>query len=117
MINKVILVGNLGKDAEVFNGGTGPVVKLSIATNENRKNKKGEWESIVTWHTIICFGNSAERTKDYKKGWMVSIEGKIHYREHEEKYYTDIVCDYSKVLKKESTKEEAKQDDVPAWAR
>ena len=119
MINKVLLSGNLGKDAEVFSSDNGNVVRLTLATSENKKNKKtNEWESVPTWHTVICFGKSAERVKEYKKGWLIWVEGKIQYRTHEDKQYTDIVCDYSKVLnRKESTKEEPKKEEIPEWER
>ena len=82
MINKVILLGNLGKDPEVkrFDNG-GIITRFSLATNENYRDKDGEWQTITDWHTIVLRGNLAERAEKYlKKGMTIYLEGKIRTR-------------------------------------
>lgn len=82
MINKVTLIGRLGKDPEVrtLESGT-QVAKFTLATDEPYKDKNGEWQSNTEWHTIILWRELAERAeKQLKKGYLVYIEGKITYR-------------------------------------
>ena len=99
MINRVILVGNAGRDAEVkkLENGTS-VAGFSLATSENYKDKSDEWQSITTWHNIVCWRHLAEKAgKDVKKGTQVYVEGKISVREYTDKdgvvkRVTDIVA-------------------------
>lgn len=99
MINRVILVGNAGRDAEVkkLENGTA-VAGFSLATSENYKDKSDEWQSITTWHNIVCWRHLAEKAgKDVKKGTQVYVEGKISVREYTDKdgvvkRVTDIVA-------------------------
>jgi single-strand DNA-binding protein len=97
MINKVILIGNLGKDPEVRhleNGGS--VARLTIATNESYRDKEGNWQSSTEWHNVIAWRNLADNAeKNLKKGSMVFIEGKLKTRQYKdaagvEKYTTEI---------------------------
>ena len=96
MINKVILIGNLGKDPEIhsFDGG-GKVCNLTIATNESYKDKQGEWQSITEWHTLKMFGDYAENLMRLKKGQKVYVEGKIKTKKYTDK---DSVEKYSTEL-------------------
>ncbi|KAA3630806.1 MAG: single-stranded DNA-binding protein [Bacteroidetes bacterium] len=82
MINKVILIGNLGRDPEVRRLENGAVVaKFSIATNENYMDKSGEWQTLTEWHEIVVWRALAERAeKQLKKGMQVYIEGKLTHR-------------------------------------
>ena len=77
MINKVLLIGNLGRDPEIRRLESGAAVaKFSIATNENYKDKSGEWQTITEWHNIVAWRGLAERAeRDLKKGGMVAIIG------------------------------------------
>ena len=70
MINKVILVGNLGRDPEVrYLEGNIAVARFSIATNESYKDKTGNWQTLTEWHDIVCWRQLAERAeKQLKKG-------------------------------------------------
>jgi len=82
MINKVFLIGNLGKDPEVktFDNGS-TVAKFPVATNENYRDKAGEWQTVTEWHNIVVWGPAAERaSRDFKKGSMIYIEGKLTTR-------------------------------------
>ena len=86
-VNKVILVGNLGKDPEVRYLDNGvAVANFSLATTENYKNKAGERVSQTEWHNIVLWRGLAEVAEKYlKKGASVYIEGKIKTRKWEDK--------------------------------
>lgn len=97
MINKVILVGNIGKDPEVRHLEGGSVVaNFSLATNENYKDKSGEWQKITEWHDIVAWGPLAEYAEKWlKKGSLIFVEGKLTHRkytdkENIERYSTDV---------------------------
>lgn len=99
MINKVTLIGNLGKDPEVRRLESGAAVaRLTIATNESYKDKAGEWQTLTEWHTVICWRNLAERAeKQLKKGGLVYLEGKLTTRKWQDKdgndrYTTEVVA-------------------------
>ncbi len=87
MINKVTLVGNLGRDPEVRHLENGSAVaKFSVATNENYKDKSGEWKQITEWHEVVTWRALAERAeRDLKKGSLVYIEGKLTHRKWQDK--------------------------------
>ncbi len=98
-VNKVILIGNLGKDPEVrkLNNGD-PVVNLSVATSENWRDKQtGERKEKTEWHRVVIFNeNIAKVAEQYlKKGSKVYIEGQLQTRKYEqngvEKYTTEVV--------------------------
>ena len=100
-LNKVFLVGRLGKDPEIrFSGDGNAIANFSIATNETWKNKEGNQEEKTDWHNIVVFGASAEKyIQPYvKKGTLVSVEGKLQTRDWEDKdgnkrYTTEVVAD------------------------
>ncbi len=99
-VNKVILVGNLGKDPEVRHLDSGvAVANFSLATTENYKNKEGERVSQTEWHNVVLWRGLAEVAEKYlKKGSSVYIEGKIKNRKWEDKegntrYNTEILAD------------------------
>ena len=87
-VNKVILVGNLGRDPELRftpNGGQ-PVANFTLATSESFNNKNGEREERTEWHRIVVWGKTAEHCANYlAKGRQVYIEGKLQTREWEDK--------------------------------
>jgi len=98
MINKVILVGNLGKDPEVrhLENGTA-VATFSVATNESYKDKSGEWQNMTEWHNVVVWRYLAEKAeRSLKKGGLVYIEGKLTTRkwqdsEGKDRYITEVV--------------------------
>jgi single-strand DNA-binding protein len=104
-INKVILVGNLGKDPEVryLEGGTA-VANFSLATSESYKDKSGNRVDQTEWHNIVLWRGLAEVAEKYlKKGNQVYIEGKIKTRAWDDKdgnkrYSTEIVADNMTML-------------------
>ena len=98
-VNKVVLIGNLGKDPEVKYTPNGTAVaKFSLATNERYKDKNGEWQDRTEWHNITAWARSAEIAGEYlKKGRSVYIEGRLHTHSWDDpqtkqkKYMTEIV--------------------------
>src|SRR6266487_4261134 len=99
-VNKVILIGNLGKDPEVKYTPSGtPVAKLTLATNERFKDKGGEWQDRTEWHNIVVWQRLAEIAGEYlKKGASVFIEGKLQTSSWDDKetgqkrYKTEIIA-------------------------
>ena len=77
MVNKVTMIGNLGRDPEIRHLESGAMVaKFSIATNENYKDKSGNWQSQTEWHDVVVWRSLAERAEQsLKKGAMVYLEG------------------------------------------
>ena len=107
MINKVILIGNLGRDPEVRRLENGAVVaKFSVATNESYKDKSGEWQKLTEWHDIVVWRQLAERAeKDLSKGKMVYIEGKLTHRKYQDKdgvdrYISEVVANTFRLLER-----------------
>lgn len=104
-VNKVILVGNLGKDPEVryLEGGTA-VANFSLATSESYKDKTGKKVDQTEWHNIVVWRGLAEVAEKYlKKGMQVFLEGKIRTRSWDDKegnkrYTTEIVADNLTIL-------------------
>ena len=83
-VNKVILIGNLGKDPEIkyLESGT-PLCRFSLATSENYKDKSGEKRSNTEWHNIIMWRKLAEIANEYlQKGSRIYLEGKIQTRKY-----------------------------------
>ena len=108
-VNKVILVGNAGKDPEVryLEGGVA-VANFSLATSEVYKNKNGEKVKKTEWHNIVLWRGLAEVAEKYvKKGSQLFIEGKIRTRAWDDKdgnkrYTTEILGDSMQLLGKKS---------------
>ena len=86
-LNKVFLIGNLGRDPEVrYTGGGHPVVRISIATNEKRQNKEGNWEKQTEWHNVVFFRRNAEVAEKYlKKGSQIFLEGRLQSKKWEDR--------------------------------
>jgi single-strand DNA-binding protein len=104
-VNKVILLGNLGRDPETrYTTGGDAVTNLNIATSEQWKDKNGEKQERTEWHRVVLFGRQAEVAGEYlKKGRSVYIEGRLQTRKYTdkdgvEKYSTEIVADRMQLL-------------------
>ena len=99
-VNKVILIGNLGKDPEVKYTPSGTAVaKITLATNERFKDKGGEWQDRTEWHNVVLWQRLAEIAGEYlKKGSKVYIEGRLQTRSwddkntNQKKYMTEVVA-------------------------
>ena len=96
MINKAILIGNVGKDPEVKRFENNAKVSFSLATSETYTPKGGEKVTQTEWHNIVAWGKLAEIIEKYvKKGQSLYVEGKINYRSYDDrdgnkKYITEI---------------------------
>ena len=86
-VNRVILVGHLGGDAESRYTPSGTAVaNFNVATNESRKNAAGDFQDHTEWHRCVLFGKPAETAAQYlKKGQMVYVEGRLRTRSWEDK--------------------------------
>jgi single-strand DNA-binding protein len=98
-VNKVTLLGNVGKDPEIRSttGGT-MVANLTLATSDRQKDAQGNWQDRTEWHNLVAFTRTAEIVRDYvKKGSKLYIEGKIQTRSWDDKesgqkrYRTEII--------------------------
>jgi single-strand DNA-binding protein len=104
-VNKVILVGNLGRDPETrYMPDGGAITNVSIATTDTWKDKNGDKQERTEWHRVAFFGKLAEISGEYlKKGSQVYIEGRLQTRkwqdkDGQEKYTTEIVADRMQML-------------------
>jgi single-strand DNA-binding protein len=105
-VNKVILLGNVGKDPEIrtTQGGM-TVASFSLATAERSKDQQGNWTDKTEWHNLVAFQRTAEIVRDYvKKGTQLYIEGKIQTRSWDDKesgqkkYRTEILVNELNLL-------------------
>jgi len=98
-VNKVFLLGNVGKDPEIRSTAGGmTVASFSLATADRQKDAQGNWADKTEWHNLVCFQRTAEVVRDYvKKGTQLFVEGKIQTRSWddktsgEKKYKTEIL--------------------------
>ena len=104
-VNKVILIGNLGRDPETrYMPDGGAITNISIATTENWKDKNGEKQEKTEWHRVAFFGKLAEIAGEYlKKGSQVYVEGRLQTRkwqdkDGQDKYTTEIVANAMQML-------------------
>jgi single-strand DNA-binding protein len=120
-VNKVILIGNAGKDPEykTLQDGT-PVAKLTIATTETYRLKNGETQSRTDWHSIILWRGLATFANQYiHKGSLLYIEGKLRNRQYEDKdgqkkYITEVVGDQVVLLDKKTKESDSEVNDTAA---
>lgn len=98
-LNKVMLIGNLGKDAEHrFTTNNTAVSSFSLATTENYKDKSGDWQQNTTWHNIVSFGLSDFYKGQLLKGKKFYVEGRISKRTYDDKdgkrvYVTEVISE------------------------
>ena len=104
-VNKVILIGNLGRDPETrYMPDGGAITNISIATTETWKDKQGEKQEKTEWHRVAFFGKLAEIAGEYlKKGSQVYVEGRLQTRkwqdkDGQDKYTTEIVANAMQML-------------------
>lgn len=123
MINKVILVGNLGRDPEIRSTASGtPVANLSLATNRKWKDRDGNPQEQTEWHRIVVFGRQAEIAGQYLgRGRQIYVEGRLQTRSWEDrqtgetKYSTEVVCERLQMLGRRggNGSEDPSQGDAP----
>lgn len=120
-VNKMILLGNLGKDPEVrYQPSGGAVANLTVATSEQWRDKTtGESKELTEWHRVVVFGKLAEVAGEYlRKGSQVYIEGQLRTRKWQaqdgtEKYTTEIVVNVGGTLQMLGGKQESGQGNRP----
>ena len=118
-INKVILVGNSGKETEfkTLKDGT-PVAKLSIATTETYRLKNGETSTSTEWHPVILWRGLATLAQQHvHKGSLLYIEGKLRHRQYEDKdggkkYITEVIADQIVMLDKKTKAAESGENEI-----
>ena len=123
-VNKVILIGNLGKDPEVRYLDNGvAVANISLATSESYKNKEGERITQTEWHDVVLWRGLAEVAEKFlKKGSSVYIEGKLRTnkwvdKDENNRYKTEVLADKLTMLGKSNSQdnsiEKTSEDDLP----
>ena len=112
-LNRVMLVGHLGKDPDIKYTPKGTAfANFSMATNESRKNDKGDWNDHTEWHRVVLWGKTAEFAEQYiKKGSMLLVEGRLQTRNWEDKdkakhYVTEVVGERITMLGSGARKED-----------
>jgi single-strand DNA-binding protein len=115
MINKVTLIGNIGKDPETrtFDNGS-EVCQFSLATSKSWKDKAGEWQEKTTWHNIVVWGNQVQRAAKLQKGDTLYLEGEIDNRSYEKDGQTRYISEINASYFRKLNKSEAKQYEQPA---
>jgi single-strand DNA-binding protein len=106
MVNKVFLIGNLGRDPEVRSTPSGqPVASFSVATSRRWKDRDGNRQEQTEWHNVVCWGKLAEVAGQYlTKGKQVFIEGRLQTRSWDDKnsgekrYKTEVICENFQML-------------------
>jgi single-strand DNA-binding protein len=120
MVNKVILIGNLGRDPEIrYLEDRVAVARFSVATNESYRDKNGDWQTQTEWHDVIAWRGLAERAeKQLRKGSMVYVEGKLTHRKYQDKegndrYVTEVVANTLRLLDRKDTVAGKSEDPFP----
>jgi len=105
-VNKVIIIGNLGRDPEIkYTQSNVPVANFSVATSESWKDKNsGEWQEKTEWHRVVAWRHLAERAEKYlRKGKQVYVEGRLETRkwtgnDGQDRYTTEIIANQLMML-------------------
>lgn len=118
-LNKVLLIGNVGKEPEVRNlQGGSTVATFTLATTERFKDRNEEWQENTEWHNIVCWGRLADLAGNYiHKGSQLYVEGKITYRNWDDRdgdkhSVTEIKAEAIQLLDKKK-REEAPREERP----
>lgn len=122
-LNKVMLIGRIGKDPEVisFDNGT-KKVSFSLATTDHYRDRENNWQEQTEWHTIVVWGalanDIAERRRNYIKGDLLYVEGKIRTRQYKDshditKYVTEINAERLNMIMKAGQGVGAHSENVP----
>ena len=106
MVNKVILIGNLGRDPEMRSTQSGqPIATFTLATNRRWKDKSGQKQEQTEWHQIVVWGRQAEIAGQYlTKGKQIYLEGRLQTRSWDDKqsgekrYRTEVICENFQML-------------------
>ena len=126
MLNKVLLIGNVGQDPEVRyldgnngNGGNAKVATIRLATSERYRDRNGEQRENTEWHSVVAWRNLADLAENFiKKGTQIYVEGKIRSREYTDqtgakRYRTEIIADNIQLLGRRSENPGAQDGGAP----
>lgn len=124
-LNRVTLIGNVGKDPEIKTFASGnKVASITLATSERYKDRNGEQKEDTEWHSVQCFGKLADVVERYvRKGMLLYVDGKIRTRSYEADgrtiYRTEIVADHIQMLDRPQGNRPAlgPDDDLPEFLR
>ncbi len=114
-LNKVMLIGNLGRDAETrFTTNNLSVTNFTVATSNSYKGKDGNWVNETTWHNIVAFNLSDYMKENLKKGRKFYVEGRISKRDYTDKegvkrYSTEVVSERMIPLDSSGTSQDAEE--------
>lgn len=114
-LNRIMLIGRLGRDAETrFTTNNVSVTNYSIATDYRYKGKDGDWVNETTWHNIVSFNLSDYYKENLKKGKKIYVEGRLSKRDYTDKdgvkrYSTDVISE--KIIPLEPSSERSSADD------
>jgi single-strand DNA-binding protein len=104
-LNKVFLIGRLGKDPDLRYSTSGTAIaSFSLATNHGQKNEQGSWEDATEWHNVKAFGKNADFSGEYlKKGTLIFVEGRLQTSNWEDQkgqkhYRTEIIISSIQLL-------------------
>ncbi|MGQ9643373.1 MAG: single-stranded DNA-binding protein [Ignavibacterium sp.] len=118
-LNKIMLIGNLGKDAETrfTTADNFSVTNFTLATTYSFKNKNGEWTNETTWHNVVAFNLSDYMKENLKKGKKVYVEGRLVKRDYTDKdnikrYVTEVRAE--RIIPLDSNADSIKEADVDA---
>ncbi|AFH49257.1 Single-stranded DNA-binding protein [Ignavibacterium album JCM 16511] len=118
-LNKIMLIGNLGKDSETrfTTADNFSVTNFTLATTYSFKNKSGEWTNETTWHNIVAFNLSDFMKENLKKGKKVYVEGRLVKRDYTDKdnvkrYVTEVRAE--RIIPLDSNADAVKENDVEA---
>ncbi len=100
-LNKVILIGRLGRNPEVYTSESGnKKITVSLATSERYRDKEDNWQEQTEWHNLVAIGNLAndiaEGRRNYAKGDLMYVEGKIRYRQYTNQ--NGVLCNVTEIL-------------------
>ena len=111
MLNRVMIIGRLGKDPELRNG----VTKFSVATDESYTDRNGVRQNVTEWHNIVTFGKTAENCSQYlSKGSLVYVDGKLRTRKWQDqsgqdRYSTEVNADRVQFLDRKDSAQPAQE--------
>jgi len=117
-LNKIMLIGHLGKDCETrFTTGNVSVTNFTLATTHSYKDKSGNWKDETTWHNVVSFSLSDYMKENLRKGKKFYVEGRLTKRDYTDKdgnkkYFTEVISE--RLLPLESTASSSRDEDKTA---
>lgn len=125
MLNKVFVIGRLGKPVEVKYGQSGnAIANMTVATDESYTDKSGQRQSVTEWHRVVVYGKTAENCGQFlDKGSLVFVEGRLRTRKWtdragQERYTTEIIADRVQFLERRETERQySEPESTPAQSK